>query len=434
MRFFASLLAIALPLASAVTIQPPASPHVGATIDVNWVNRPGDPPSWNLFLMNISTSFDLKANFGVIDPTPQTVKMTLPGTLRPRQVLSVYVRQFVCLLDDTATIMFYMPPMCLGARVDMNNKGNGEDELPPKCRDLRLPDNPVFHKTTLDTLMCSPCISSRLPKSKSQALCNPGCGRHRRGIVGSLKSGLEALGSGLMMRVGHMGEVVRGVLEGGDEGFRKKVAGVGITMDWASEELEQMRDIRAIVDEAGKGNVEWKVWDGEEMLIHDDLSLFVIPFGRHYPVLRAFSSPTLDASSTSLIPDSLDELIDTLQRPLAGSDLASIIPHPIGGKSAHPSTSGETQAQIRVQHLLSSGAMSTYKDTRNGLLGESFSSKFSGYLSHGFITARQIHAWMSAFEDAAADGVPPEWRSLDKSSGYGHGENKGTAAVRFELL
>lgn len=90
MLAFASLITLTLPLASAVTIYPPPNPHVGAVIDVNWTNSPSDPPSWNLFLMNISTSFDLKANFGVVNPKPQTIKVTLPSFLRPSDDYVLY--------------------------------------------------------------------------------------------------------------------------------------------------------------------------------------------------------------------------------------------------------------------------------------------------------------------------------------------------------
>ncbi|KAG6906941.1 hypothetical protein DXG01_011274 [Tephrocybe rancida] len=84
MRFL-SLLAAALPLASAVIIQPPLNAHVGETVTVTWVNQPErDPPAWNLFLMNISTSFDLKANFGVVDPAPEATTITFPARLLPR--------------------------------------------------------------------------------------------------------------------------------------------------------------------------------------------------------------------------------------------------------------------------------------------------------------------------------------------------------------
>ena len=61
------------------------------------------------------------------------------------------------------------------------------------------------------------------------------------------------------------------------------------------------------------------------------------------------------------------------------------------------------------------------------MLGLDFSTKFSAWLALGCITARQIHSYLLAFEDGTSD--------LGKGvHGYGKGENKGTEAVRFELL
>ena len=71
--------------------------------------------------------------------------------------------------------------------------------------------------------------------------------------------------------------------------------------------------------------------------------------------------------------------------------------------------------------------MTGYKDSRNGLLGTDFSTKLSAWLALGCITARQVHAELLRFEDGRND----EWKGVE---GYGKGENRGTAAVRFELL
>lgn len=71
--------------------------------------------------------------------------------------------------------------------------------------------------------------------------------------------------------------------------------------------------------------------------------------------------------------------------------------------------------------------MSSYKDTRNGTLGEDFSTKLSAWLALGCITARQIHEYLLAFED----GTTPLGKGVH---GYGKGENEGTKSVRFELL
>lgn len=96
-------------------------------------------------------------------------------------------------------------------------------------------------------------------------------------------------------------------------------------------------------------------------------------------------------------------------------------------QSAHPFQGGETTGYERIRHLITSGSMTAYKDTRNGMLGLDFSTKLSAWLALGCVTARQIHEYLLDFEDAKSD--------LGKDAqGYGQGENRGTAAVRFELL
>ncbi len=71
--------------------------------------------------------------------------------------------------------------------------------------------------------------------------------------------------------------------------------------------------------------------------------------------------------------------------------------------------------------------MSTYKDTRNGMLGADFSTKLSAFLALGCVTARQVHQHLLDFED----GTTELGRGAQR---YGKGENRGTASVRFELL
>ena len=133
-------------------------------------------------------------------------------------------------------------------------------------------------------------------------------------------------------------------------------------------------------------------------------------------------------SAPFAIPNNLDDIISCLVKPL-GPNLGLAHPPswPAKAKSAHPFHGGETTGQDRIQHLITSSHMSTYKDTRNGMLGLDFSTKLSAWLALGCITARQIHEYLVNFEDGKTD--------LGKGArGYGKGENKGTAAVRFELL
>ncbi len=60
---------------------------------------------------------------------------------------------------------------------------------------------------------------------------------------------------------------------------------------------------------------------------------------------------------------------------------------------------GETAALQRLQtFLFDTQAVSTYKETRNQLIGENYSSKFSAWLSLGCISARQIYHQLKNYE------------------------------------
>ena len=150
-----------------------------------------------------------------------------------------------------------------------------------------------------------------------------------------------------------------------------------------------------------------------------------VPAPRKLPPLP----PTIPIQPTPFtIPTTLNDTIVCLTKPLKPSLGLSDPPRwPANAKSAHPFQGGESNGHNRLEHLVTTGSMTTYKDSRNGMIGLDFSTKLSAWLALGCITARQTHEYLLNFEDGKTD--------LGKGThGYGKGENKGTAAVRFELL
>lgn len=128
------------------------------------------------------------------------------------------------------------------------------------------------------------------------------------------------------------------------------------------------------------------------------------------------------------IPTTLDGLLSVLLAPLEKQPPLREAPRfPRDTKSAHPFHGGSREGHRRIEHLISTGCMTDYKSTRNGLLGMDYSTKLSGWLALGCITARQIHFKLIDLED----GRQPAWKG---TPGYGKGENEDTAAVRIELL
>lgn len=161
-------------------------------------------------------------------------------------------------------------------------------------RDLRLADNPVFAElakfssqsqspfTHLLPLYVFPAqqieVSGFIPAAASGSPCPypearsevgkfPRCGHHRAAFIAEsvwdLKKNLEAVGSGLEIRVGMMGEVVEKLLQEWREG---DVHGVWMTGEEGVEEKREERDVERAVRRAGK---EFKLWRDEKYFVDE---------------------------------------------------------------------------------------------------------------------------------------------------------------------
>ena len=85
-------------------------------------------------------------------------------------------------------------------------------------------------------------------------------------------------------------------------------------------------------------------------------------------------------------------------------------------RTAFPFRGGATAGLKRLQsYVWETQNITTYKDTRNGLIGSDYSSKFSPYLAWGCVSARSIYAEVKAFEQQ-------------------YGANDSTYWLFFELL
>lgn len=79
-------------------------------------------------------------------------------------------------------------------------------------------------------------------------------------------------------------------------------------------------------------------------------------------------------------------------------------------------TGGRAAALKRLHHyFFESKCISRYKETRNGMLGMDYSSKFSPWLAVGCISAREVYAQLLRYESE-------------------HGSNESTYWLKFELL
>lgn len=71
---------------------------------------------------------------------------------------------------------------------------------------------------------------------------------------------------------------------------------------------------------------------------------------------------------------------------------------------------GEEEAFKRLNYyLFESKCIQSYKETRNGLIGSDYSSKFSPFLAHGCISPRSIYHAIKRFEKEVAENESTYW-------------------------
>lgn len=161
-------------------------------------------------------------------------------------------------------------------------------------RDLRCADNPVLHKISTDCQQPNPICThllpvyvfaaqqievsgflpsdsdrSPFPEARSDTAGFWRCGPHRAKFlaesVWDVKKSLAANGSGLVIRVGMIGQVVQEMLDG----FKKEkveVAGVWMTEEEGVEEKREERDVKEAARDA---QTEFKLYTDEKYYIDE---------------------------------------------------------------------------------------------------------------------------------------------------------------------
>ena len=88
----------------------------------------------------------------------------------------------------------------------------------------------------------------------------------------------------------------------------------------------------------------------------------------------------------------------------------NLIETAIDNRAAIQFKGGETEAWKRLNHyFFQTKSLSTYKETRNGLVGADYSSKFSAWLAMGCISARSIYAQIKKYEKQIVSNDSTYW-------------------------
>ena len=265
--------------------------------------------------------------------------------------------------------------------------------------DLRLADNPAFAQACLNADYLLPVY---IHDSKEQDMIYgfERQGPHRkaflRASLDDLKAQLRAQGSDLFELAGKSTEVLLQLV--------RDTAATAIYCEQieAPEEIEQVRSLQ-------EQGVEVQEFWQSSMLEPQDLPFALENIPDVFTAFRReIERAGLKFAQPIHAPKKIPVLPGYLPQHLLASSSAQPVSHPyfVGGAS---------HAQAHLKQYLERRLPDSYKETRNQLIGMDYSSKFSAWLALGCISAREIAAQLSDYENR-------------------YGANDGTYWLWFELL
>ncbi|CAL5221743.1 g3993 [Coccomyxa viridis] len=283
----------------------------------------------------------------------------------------------------------------------MVKKGQASEVVPLYCFDPR-------------NFIATPCGNPKTGAYRAQFLIES---------VTDLKKSLQQIGSDLMVRLGTPEEAVQGLIQEGQP------LTVIAHLEVAKEEQDVDAGVKRTLGNQGRLQTVWgnTLYEKDDLPFSPDMSdlpdVFT-PFRNKAEQKCQIPRPVPRLEKGTLpLPNSLPkERLE--QQPSRVEDLNSIVPEGApklstpqpNSKAAIAFKGGETAALQRLKHYLwDTGCISDYFNTRNGMLGPDYSTKFSPWLAHGCISPRTIHHEVKRYEEQ-------------------HGSNKSTYWVTFELM
>lgn len=276
--------------------------------------------------------------------------------------------------------------------------------------DLRIHDNALLAHVPAEADAIIPVYIFNPVQYSDTKYGFPKTGKFRKAFiregVTSLKENLKRMGSSLIVASGRPAAVLNklAAATGADTVF--------FTREHTSEELIEEQEVRHSLADLHIQSFE------QRSLIHpSDLPFMLsrlpdvfIPFRKEVEKNLTIRQPLPVPYILPPLPAELESYQDDLSA-LGESET------PEGDSRAVLTFNGSEESGLRRlnHYFFESKAISSYKETRNGLLGTDYSSKFSPWLATGALSPRLIYSELKRFEQE-------------------HGANESTYWLLFELL
>ncbi|KTG08572.1 cryptochrome DASH [Haloprofundus marisrubri] len=281
-------------------------------------------------------------------------------------------------------------------------------------RDLRVHDNEALSKAaTADSLLSVYCVDPREygPREYGGAdsfrfeKTGPHRTRFRLDSLSDLRESLRERGSDLLVRRGRPETVLPDLAE---------TLGVDTVYFHTWPTPEEMTVEAAVKSALRAADVDLRRFWGHSLYHVNDLPTSYREIPDTYTPFRKSVESDASVRPTFETPSSLPPLPDAVSESEAGtlptpSELGVDGP-PDDERAVLDFEGGETAGLQRLdEYVWERDCLREYKETRNGMVGADYSSKFSAWLNEGCLSPRRVHEEVKRYEDERISNDSTYW-------------------------
>jgi deoxyribodipyrimidine photo-lyase len=207
--------------------------------------------------------------------------------------------------------------------------------------------------------------------------------------VADLRSRLQSIGSDLIVRQGQPEDIIPALVE------QYQITAIHYHTEVTAEEKLVETNLRSRL------KVPCRATWGHTLYSPDELPFSIKELPELFTAFRKQVEAETGVEPSIAAPKQLQPLPNDLDRgelpTLADWGLTPIVPSDLG---VLPFKGGETAGMARLQdYFWEQNCLRDYKETRNGMLGANYSSKFSPWLALGCLSPRYIYDQVQMYEE-----------------------------------
>jgi deoxyribodipyrimidine photo-lyase len=274
--------------------------------------------------------------------------------------------------------------------------------------DLRLHDNEALFKALKTNVTVVPiyCFDERLFVKTSLGFHKTGSFRTQFLIetVADLKKNLQSIGADLIIRIGKP-----------EVEIAKLAQNIGAKAVFASKETtyEELQVENSLAKNLKAINCELQLFWQATLLHPTDLPFSIQNIPDIFTEFRKACERKLNIHQTFNVPKSIPSFGDLVNVETGNIPTVEQLGLPLptmDSRAVLPFKGGETAALAQLKNYFwEKDLLKVYKETRNGLIGADYSSKFSAWLAVGAISPRKIYEEIGKYETQRTKNESTYW-------------------------